>query len=333
MAVTQAEVAQSTEPARARRSVLSPASKEYLQVYVPLVVIIVVLSAVASSSNSAFLTSDNIERMLLASSVLGILAIGQTFLLVGGQMDLSVGSLVSLGSVVAAKMVTSGQSELVAVATVIGVGAVTGLLWGVIVSYLKVPPFILTLGGLAVLSSIALTVALSTPVPVPEGFTWLQTATPLGMRAPILIWLLCCAFGCVLLHFTRFGRNVFSLGANEEAAYLSGVATTRVKLAIYVINGVLGGVAALVMTGRLGAGDPRAGLGLELVVIAAIVLGGASLAGGRGSMLGSILGVLVLGVVTSALTFLSVPDSYDQLVFGGILIAATCVTADRKSVV
>lgn len=314
-------------PLLPRRASVSPAVKEHLQVYVPLIGIIIALAAVANSRNSAFLTGANIERVLLASAVLGILAIGQTFLLVSGQMDLSVGSMVSLGSVVAAKMALAGKPDAWTVLAVVGVAAATGLIWGLVVCYLKVPPFILTLGGLAAVASIALTLAESTPVPVPAGLDWLQTGTLFGIRTPIVIWLGCCLVGGLVLHFTRFGRNVFSIGANEEAAFLSGVATTRVKLAVYVINGALTGLAALIMTGRLGAGDPRAGMGLELMVIAAIVLGGASLGGGRGSVLGSILGVLVLGVVTSALTFLSVPDSYDQLVFGGILIAATCVTA------
>lgn len=306
---------------------LTPAIREHLQVYLPLVAIIVALSAVAYASNSAFLTGTNIERMLTASAALGILAIGQTLLLVGGQLDLSVGSLVSLGSVITALLVTAHLPAAVVMLTVIAVGAVTGVLWGLLVSLLRVPPFILTLGGLAAFASIALTLAKSTPIALPTGLEWLQSGSVLGLRIPILMWLLCLVFGGVLLHFTRFGRNVYALGANEEAAFLSGVATVRTKIMIYVLNGGLAGIASVVITGRVGAGDPRGGVGLELMVIAAIVLGGSSLAGGRGSMLGSMLGVIVLGVVTSSLTFLNVPDSYDQLVFGGILIAAVSVTA------
>ena len=131
----------------------------------------------------------------------------------------------------------------------------------------------------------------------------------------------------MVLHFTRLGRNIFAIGANEEAAFLSGVPVTRTKLMIYAVNGVLAGLAGVVFTGRVGAGDPRGGAGLELIVIAAIVLGGASLAGGRGSILGSALGVLVLGVVSSAMTFLDVPDTYNQFVFGLILIVAVSLTA------
>jgi len=310
-----------------RRKILTPTIVENLQVYVPLIFILVVLSLIAFSQNSAFLKSQNLTQILVASSAVGILAVGQTVLLVGGMLDLSVGSLVSLGSVVAAKMVLNGVSDIIIVVLAIALGCVVGLLWGVIVSMLRVPPFILTLGGLAVLSSLALTIGKSTPIPLPNGLNWLQTGSLFSVRTPILVWVIAVVIGAVLLHFTRFGRNVYAVGANEEAAYLSGISVTRVKISLFIFNGALGGLAGVVIAGRVGAGDPRGGVGLELITIAAIVLGGASLAGGRGTILGSILGVLVLGVVTSSLTFLNVPDTYDQFVFGAILIAAVTVTA------
>ncbi len=310
-----------------RRKLVTPTIIENLQVYLPLIVILVSLSLLAFSQNSAFLKSGNITQILVASSAVGILAVGQTVLLVGGMLDLSVGSLVSLGSVLAAKMVLHNVSDLLIVVICILVGSVVGLLWGAIVSFLKVPPFILTLGGLAVLASIALTIAKSTPIPLPDGLNWLQIGKILGVRTPILVWLLAVVAGAVLLHFTRFGRNAYAVGANEEAAYLSGISVKRTKILLFVFNGALGGLAGVIIAGRVGAGDPRGGVGLELITIAAIVLGGASLSGGRGTILGSILGVLVLGVVTSSLTFLDVPDTYDQFVFGAILIAAVTVTA------
>lgn len=310
-----------------RISGFSPSLREHFQVYIPLVGIIVVLSFVANASNTSFLTGVNIERMLVASSVLGILAVGQTLLLVGGQMDLSVGSMVSVFSVLVARLVQHGSGDLVAIAVCMGLGVLVGLVWGVLVSGLRVPPFILTLGGLALFSSVAATLADNTPIPISDKLAWLQTGDVLGQRTPVFVWLVCLIAGGVLLHFTRLGRNIFAVGANEEAAYLAGVPVTTTKLVIYVINGALTGLAGIVFAGRVGAGDPRGGAGLELIVIAAIVLGGASLAGGRGSILGSTLGVLVLGVVGSAMTFLNVPDTYNQFVFGLILIAAVSLTA------
>lgn len=329
--MTTANTTSLTEPeTRWRPKGMSPSLREHLQVFVPLLAIIVGLSAVANAKNAAFLTELNIERMLVASAVLGILAVGQTLLLVGGQMDLSVGSLVSVGSVLVARTVRDGTNEALAVILCLVLGAGVGLVWGVLVSGLKVPPFILTLGGLALFSSVATALADSTPIPVVDHLGWFQTGEVLGQRAPVVLWFGCLLIGGVILHFTRLGRNIFALGANEEAAYLAGVPVTATKLTIYLLNGALAGLAGVVFAGRVGAGDPRGGVGLELIVIAAIVLGGASLAGGRGSMLGSALGVLVLGVISSAMTFLNVPDTYNQFVFGLILIVAISLTATAE---
>lgn len=306
---------------------LSPSLREYLQVYLPLIAIIVGLSVVANAKNPAFLTDMNVQRMLVASSVLGILAVGQTLLLVGGQMDLSVGSMVSVTSVLTAKLTQDGHSEPVAIGACLLFGGLVGLMWGTIVSTLRVPPFILTLGGLALFSSVAATLADNTPIPITGSIEWLQTGQVLGQKVPVIVCAACLTVGGLVLHFTRLGRNIFAIGANEEAAFLAGVPVTSTKLVIYIANGVLAGLAGVIFTGRVGAGDPRGGAGLELIVIAAIVLGGASLAGGRGSILGSALGVLVLGVVSSAMTFLNVPDTYNQFVFGLILIVAVSLTA------
>ena len=258
--------------------------------------------------------------------MLGVLVVGQTLLLVGGQLDLSVGSLVSVGGVVTASFVLHGLPTVVVVAVCLVAGALIGLCWGLIVAYLKVPPFILTLGGLAVFASLALTLAASTPIPMPTGMTWVR-AEVLGVRVAVIVWALVILLGALLLHFTRFGRNVYAVGANEEAAFLAGVPTARIKTALYSINGLLAGV---MFAGRVGAGDPRGGVGLELTVVAAAVLGGASLAGGRGSIVGGVLGVLVVAMVTDSLSFLDVPDTYNQLVLGVILIGAVAVTATSE---
>jgi ribose/xylose/arabinose/galactoside ABC-type transport system permease subunit len=316
-------------PAPRRRHGLSPLMRENLQVYAPLVLIVIALAVVTTTYNPAFLSGPNVGRLLAANAVLGVLVVGQTLLLVGGQLDLSVGSLVSLGGVVTATLVLRGLPAIVVVVICMVGGALVGLGWGVIVAYLKVPPFILTLGGLAVFASLALTLASSTPIPMPSGMGWIR-AEVLGIRAPVLVWALVLVAGAVLLHLTRFGRNVYAVGANEEAAFLAGVATTRVKMTLYSINGLLAGLAGVMFAGRVGAGDPRGGVGLELIVIAAAVLGGASLAGGRGTVLGGLLGVLVVAMVTDSLSFLDVPDTYNQLVLGVILIGAVAVTATSE---
>lgn len=296
-------------------------------VLIPLVLAIVVLSIYTNNSNDAFLSWTNLENILLQTSVLGIIAIGQTYLIAAGQLDLSVGSLASLSAVVGATIVRDGNSELVAVVVCLLVGAAVGLFWGLIVTRLRVPPFILTLGGLSVLQSLALVRAGDVPVPSRNTFGWLNREELFGIRAPILSFLVITIVSALVLRYTRFGRHVFATGSAEEAAYLAGIPTNRTKLLVFMINSTLVAFAGLVLMSRIGAGDPRAGQGIELRAIAAVVLGGATLAGGRGSALGTFLGVVLLGVVGASLTFLDVDASYTDFVFGGVLIFAVVLTA------
>ena len=217
--------------------------------------------------------------------MLGIVALGQTFLVAAGQLDLSVGSLASLSAVMGATLLRDGQPEAVAVAVCVVMGAGIGLVWGLLVTGLRVPPFILTLGGLSVLQSLAMVRAGDVPVPVRDGFDWLNRSEVLGLRAPILAFLLVAALAALVLRYTRFGRHVFATGSSEEASYLAGLPTDRTKVVVFVLNGALVAFAGLILMTRIGAGDPRAGSGLELRAIAAVVLGGATL--GRRAGLGA----------------------------------------------
>jgi len=300
---------------------------DFLRTVIPLLVAIVGLSLYTNSQNSQFITSSNIQNILVQSASLGILAIGQTFLLVGGQLDLSVGSLVSFTGVVGAYEYLHGLNEWLIVVVLLAIGGGVGVLWGVIVAYLRVPPFILTLGGLSVFSSLALVISHNAPISVVNAFNALGFGVWLGIAAPATLFLALTVVGALVLHYSRFGRQVFALGSSEQAAYLSGLPTRRIKVEIFALNGALTGVAGLVALARLGAGDPGSGTGLELSCIAAIVLGGASLAGGRGTMLGSFIGVLVFGVIDASLTFLNVAASWQSLVSGAVLIFAVTTTS------
>jgi ribose/xylose/arabinose/galactoside ABC-type transport system permease subunit len=298
----------------------------------PLIVAIVVISLYTNNKNDAFLSKTNIEIILLQASVIGIIAIGQTFLVAAGMLDLSVGSLASVASVVAAKQIEEGGSEWWAVVLVLLLGAAAGLFWGLVVAYLRVPPFILTLGGLSAFSSLALVWSGSSPVPVRNNFSWLKSGDVLGVRTPIAMFLAVLVVSAVVLRYTRFGRQVYALGSSEEAAYLAGLPTTRTKVAVFVVSSTLVGLAGLILMSRGGAGDPTSGQGYELKAIAAVVLGGATLAGGRGSAIGTFVAVVLLGVVEAALTFNDVNSEYEDLVFGGVLIFAVVTTAigDRR---
>lgn len=303
------------------------APADVVRTIVPLLAVIVGLSLYTNTQNSTFLTGGNVQNILVQSSSLGILAVGQTFLLVGGQLDLSVGSMVSFTGVVGAWQYARGWSEWVILVVLLAIGSGVGLVWGLVVSYLRVPPFILTLGGLSVLSSLALVISHNAPISVVNAFNGLGFGSWLGLAAPAALFLGLAVAGALLLHYTRFGRQVYALGSSEQAAFLAGLPVRRIKVQIFVLNGLLAAVAGLVQLARLAAGDPNGGTGLELSCIAAIVLGGASLAGGRGTMLGSLVGVLVFGVIDASLTFLNVAASWQSLVSGAVLIFAVTTTS------
>ncbi len=314
-------------PTAARGPRLQHTTTQALRTIVPLLVLVVGLALYTNSENAAFLRGSNIENILTQVAVLGILAAGQTFLLIGGQMDLSVGSLVSLVGVLAAKQFAAGWSTVAVVAFGLALGALVGLVWGLVVAYLDVPPFILTLGGLSVLASLALVFSDNVPIRVDDGLDSWGFGQWFGLRAPAVMLIVVLVLAGMLLHLTRFGRTTYALGSSQQTAFLAGVPVRRHIVLLFVGNSTLAAFGGLVLMARLAAGDPRAGSGLELSVIAVTVLGGAALAGGRGTMLGTAVGVLVFGTITASLTFLRVPGAYQALVSGGILIIAVVVTA------
>lgn len=308
--------------------------KEVVKIFLPLVLAIVAIGAYTATQDSTFVSGSNIQGILSESSTLGILALGQTLLLIAGELDLSVGSAVSLYGVLAAKLLLPPAIPTWAIiVVVIAIGAAVGLFWGVLVTYVRVPAFILTLGGLSLLSSAALVIANSTPIPINSSFNVLANDSWFGVRTPTVIFVLLALFCWLGLRYTRYGRHVFSVGANEQAAYLSGVPTRAVKLAVFVLNGALVAPAALILMARLGAGDPQMGSGLELQAVAAAVLGGATLLGGKGSIVGTVLAVVLLGVISSALIFLNITGTYQGAVYGGVLVIAVTLSAlsDRRS--
>jgi len=235
--------------------------------------------------------------------------------------------MASFVGVVAATWLSGGRPDGVVIALAVLIGVLCGAVWGVLVAVARIPPFILTLGGLSVLSSLALKRAGDRPVPARNGLGWLRTGEFAGLRWPIVLTISVVVAATLVLRYTGFGRCVYAVGSSEEAAHLAGLPVRRTKILVFVISGALVGLAAVVLVTRLGAGDPRGGAGLELRAIAAVVLGGATLAGGRGSAVGTAIGVVLLGVIQTALTFLKIDASYEGLVFGGVLIIAVGVTA------
>lgn len=306
--------------ARVRRS-------DNISTYVPLIVAILLLGLYAAVHSDLFLTSPNISVLLDSVAVLGLLTVGMTLLLIAGQLDLSVGAGATLASVVAAKLIVGGTSDVLAVVAMLTLPVVIGIGVGVLVVKTGVQPFILTLGLLGALQSVALIQTGQRPVAIGSHLQSLDTSEIVGVPLSFWTFVVALLIGSAVLRVTRLGRNAYAIGSNEDAAFLSGVPVARVKIALFAISGLLVGVAGLLLLSSLGAGDASAGSGLELSAIAAAVLGGASLSGGRGSMFGSFLGVMLLGVVTNSLTLLDVSSFYQQLVQGALLMIAVVATA------
>jgi ribose/xylose/arabinose/galactoside ABC-type transport system permease subunit len=274
--------------------------------------------------NPVFITPTNLINVIRQISILGIVSCGMAMLMISGGIDLSVGATISLAGVIAGKVLVSGYGEITAVVVGILVGALVGLVIGILVATTRVQPFILTLGMLSLLGGFALIVTNGRQIPNLNG----KYFEPIGggmvgfIPVPVLLFILVALFSHFLLRNTKWGRNWYAIGGNEETAYLSGINVKTHKIAVYVLNGFLAGVAAVILASRIGAALPVMGNGYELRSIAAVVIGGVSLMGGRGSIFGAVLGVLLLGVISNSLNMLNVSSFYQNVTLGAIILIA-----------
>lgn len=287
-----------------------------------------------------FLTADNFQIMLLQTAVVGTAALGMTLIIISGGIDLSIGSNVALSTVTVALLLAKGVPPALAALGGIAVSASCGAIIGTLITRLGLTPFIVTLGMWGALRGAAKGLANESIVSAPS--TWLngllQSLGP-GQRWMLLppgVWLMLAltAIVAAMLRYTRFGRHVFAIGSNEQTARLCGVHVTRTKLLIYTVGLAFAGIAGVLQFSYLTVGDPTTAAGLELAAIAAVVIGGASLNGGEGSVLGSLLGALVMTVVANGCTKLNLPNWVQEIVTGGIIIAAVALDRwrHRKSV-
>jgi ribose transport system permease protein len=291
---------------------------------------LVVLCAYFALRSPNFLTPENGFAIANQYAYLLIIGIGATVVIVSGGIDLSGGSVLALSGVVAAQlMVNRGMSVPLACLAGVGTGALAGLLNGLAVTRLRVPAFIATLGMLLVARGFALRVAKGVTVDgTPDAFNALANGRPLGIPAPLWIIAAVALLVTFLLRYTKFGRYVYAIGSNAEAARVSGVNVPLVQAGVYVLAGALSGLAGLVEAARLGSGNPTGGNGYELDVVTAVVVGGASLLGGEGTVGGTILGALLIAVLRNGANLLGV-DPFDQSIYIGILIIAA-VAFDQK---
>jgi ribose transport system permease protein len=287
-----------------------------------------------------FLGPGNIQVILHQSAITGVVALGMLLIIVSGGIDLSVGSVVALVTVVAMQVYRGVQAQTAsvplastaAVAAGVAAGALAGLVNGLVIIGLRVSPFVATLGMLSVARGLAFWLAERTVVPfpgrTPEWVVALARARPdRGLLDPG-VWSLfvLAAVAAVVLRFTVFGRYCYAIGANEATARLCGVAVGRHKVAVYIAAGLLTGWAGVLAFAQTSSGDPNAQIGLELEVIAAVVIGGASLSGGQGTVLGTLLGVLILGVLTNGVSTLNVPLDAKFILIGVIVVVNTALS-------
>jgi L-arabinose transport system permease protein len=270
-----------------------------------------------------FLTKNNLTNIGTSIAVLGIVAVGSTIVMVGGGLDISIGSNVALAGVIAAKAISWGWGPWGAIATAVIAGGVAGMINGLLVARLGVNPLIATLGTLSIFRGLAFIVSDGVAVGVPEPmFVKIGTGRLVGIPNPFILLLVVLVLAAVFMRMTTVGRNLYALGGNPEAARLAGINTTCYKFGLYAASGALAGVSAVVLTARLGSAQPLAAAGLELDAIAACVLGGVALSGGVGTIGGTVLGVVVLGVVNNGLSIMQVDSFYQYLARGGVLVIA-----------
>jgi ribose transport system permease protein len=287
-----------------------------------LILIIVVFSALSP----VFLTAPNWINILQQSSINAAIALGMTLVIISGGIDLSVGPTAALSAVIGASLMVSGVPVPLAIMASLGVGMLCGLFNGVLVAYAGLQPFIVTLGGLSLYRALALIYTGGNPVfGIPPEFRALTNGTVFGVPNPVVAVAIIALILWVVLNKTPLGEYILAVGGNEEAARIAGVPVAKTKVATFVISGTLASNAALILVGRLGAAEPTIGNLWELDAIAAAAIGGASLMGGKGSIVGTIIGAIILGALRNGLTLMNVQAFYQLLATGVIIIVAMLI--------
>ncbi|MBV1842550.1 ribose ABC transporter permease [Photobacterium ganghwense] len=309
-------------------------SKEWLIEQKSLIALIFLI-VVVSFLNPNFFTVDNILNILRQTSVNAIIAVGMTLVILTAGIDLSVGSVLALCGAFAASLIAMEVPVLVAVPTALLAGAALGAISGMIIAKGKVQAFIATLVTMTLLRGVSMVYTDGRPIStgftdVADSFAWFGTGYALGI--PVPIWLMAIVFAAAwyLLNHTRFGRYIYALGGNESATRLSGINVDRVKIGVYAICGLLAALAGIIVTSRLSSAQPTAGMGYELDAIAAVVLGGTSLAGGKGRIMGTLIGALIIGFLNNALNLLDVSSYYQMIAKAVVILLAVLVDNKNK---
>jgi ribose transport system permease protein len=293
--------------------------------------LVVLLGIGLTLASPYFFTGRNIGQILLQGSVLGIVAVGATFVIIGGDLDLSVGFNVALSGIVTALVIVDSGNWPLGVLAGLLCGLAVGVINGMLSAYLGVPAFVATLGTGTIAGGLALWLTNGVTISgLPSTFAALATTVFLGLQ--MLVWVMLGLFlvAGVVLHRTNYGIRVFASGGNREAAFLAGIAVTRVRLANFMIAGLCGGLAGVLLTARVQAGQPGVGTSLTLFATAAVILGGTSIIGGMGSMQRTFFGVLLIAVVQNGLNILGVDYALQQVAVGAVFVCAACSEVVRR---
>ncbi len=298
----------------------------------PLIVLLIT-SIIVAILNPRFLTWGNILTVLRQTSINAVIATGMTFAILIGGIDLSVGSVLGICGAVAAAMISSGTNVFIVVIIALLLGTFIGFLNGTLITAGRLQPFIATLGTVTLLRGIILVFTQGRPISTgsteaSEAFGEIGSGFIGPIPIPIYIMILVFIIAYYILNHTRIGRYIYATGSNEEATIYSGIKTSRVKLFVYSASGMMAALAGILITARLGSAQPTAGAGYELDAIAAVVLGGTSMAGGIGTIAGTAIGALIIGVLNNALNLMQVSSYYQDVAKGIVILAA--VLLDRK---
>lgn len=302
--------------------------KKYKSV-IGLIIFIIVISIF----NKNFRTISNILNIFRQSSINFIVAVGMTFVILTGGIDLSVGSTIAFTGAICASMISSGSNVFLAVVVALILGAIIGIFNGLTISKGKLQPFIATLATMTIMRGATLVYTNGRPISAGGGsgsaaFNKIGTGYFLKIPIPIYIMIVVFVLAYFILKNTKFGRHVYALGGNETAAKLSGINVDKVKIFVYSVSGLLAALAGIILTSRLSSAQPTAGTGYELDAIASVVLGGTSLSGGVGGVGGTIIGALIIGIINNALNLMDVTSYYQTMVKGLVILVA--VLLDRK---
>jgi ribose transport system permease protein len=335
-AQTDAPAATRSRTSGLQARLFGPSARQKLLAFASLVLLIVFFSF----ASPAFAQIDNLLGILQATAVNGVLAIASTFVIITGGIDLSVGTLMTFCAVICGVFLTYwGLPMWVGVLAAIATGAVSGVVSGTLIAKMKIPPFIATLGMMMLLKGLSLVVSGTKPIYFnnTDNFSMISQDSLIGDFAPslpipnaVLILFVLAIIASLVLTRTALGRYTFALGSNEEAVRLSGVNVDRWKISVYGLGGAICGVAGLLIASRLNSAQPALGQGYELDAIAAVVIGGTSLSGGTGTILGTIIGAFIMSVLTNGLRILSVAQEWQTVVTGVIIILAVYADILRR---